>query len=375
MAGLRNGVSGLRRCRFPEVPFSTFVGEVTGLDDIAIALDEGFDCRSNRLAALAFAQDDFRDGIAAALTKYRSERIGLFLGTTTSGILATEIAYRQRNLETGTLPPEFDYSKTQNTFSLAEFARRELGLRGPAVVLSSACATTGKVFSSAARMIAAGFCDAAIVGGADTLCATTLCGFHALGLVAEEPCRPFDAARSGISIGEGAGFALLERQDRVASDEEVVLLGVGESSDAYHMSTPHPEGLGAQLSISRALRAARLRPEDIDYINLHGTATSVGDAAEDQAIAGLFGRRTPCSSTKGFTGHTLGAAGIVEAIICFLALRHGVIPGSPHTKTVDPAFGCNYVRENRWGPIARVMSNSFGFGGANCSIILGRTRP
>jgi 3-oxoacyl-[acyl-carrier-protein] synthase-1 len=348
---------------------------VAGLDDIAIELDGRFDCRNNRLAALAFAQDGFRDWVGAARAKYRSERIGLVLGTSTSGILATECAYRRRNHPTGALPAEFDYAKTQNTFSLAEFARRELGLDGPAAVISSACATTAKVFASAARMIAAGFCDAAIVGGADTLCATTLYGFRALGLVAEEPCRPFDLARSGISIGEGAGFALLERMDREVPDDAVLLLGVGESSDAYHMSTPHPRGLGAQLAMTQALRAAGLRPEDIDYVNLHGTGTAVGDAAENQAIVGLFGQRTPCSSTKGFTGHTLGAAGIVEAIICFLALRLGVMPGSPHTRTVDPAFRCHYLREGRPGRIDRVMSNSFGFGGTNCSVIFGWARP
>lgn len=374
-AALSGGVSGLRPCRFPEAPLATFVGEVAGLDNIAVELDGRFDCRNNRLAALALAQDGFRDKVAAARARYRSERIGVFLGTSTSGILATELAYRRRNPATGALPAEFDYAKTHNTFSLAEFARRELELDGPTAIISSACATTAKVFASAARMIAAGFCDAAIVGGADSLCGTTLYGFRSLGLIAEEPCRPFDRARSGISIGEGAGFALVEKLDREPPDDAVLLLGVGESTDAYHMSTPHPEGLGAQIAMAQALRAAGLRPEDIDYVNLHGTGTAIGDAAEDQAVVRLFGQRTPCSSTKGFTGHTLGAAGIVEAVICFLAMSLGVMPGSPHTRNVDPAFRCHYLRESSRGRIDRVMSNSFGFGGTNCSVIFGRARP
>ncbi len=242
---------------------------------------------------------------------------------------------------------------------------------GPAFVVSAACATTGKVFATAARMIAAGLCDAAIVGGADTLCATTLYGFRSLNVMSEEPCRPFDADRCGISIGEAAGFALLERPS-ATGDDSVLLLGVGESSDAYHMSSPHPDGIGARLAMERALTAAGLAPRDIDYVNLHGTATPVGDAAEDRAVSELFGSATPCSSTKGYTGHTLGASGIVEALFSALAILHGMVPGSPHTRAVDPGFRSRYLLATENARIDRVMSNSFGFGGANCSLLLGR---
>jgi 3-oxoacyl-[acyl-carrier-protein] synthase-1 len=220
-------------------------------------------------------------------------------------------------------------------------------------------------------MSASGLCDAAIVGGADTLCATTLFGFHALGVVAEAPCRPFGAARRGISIGEAAGFVLLERPGPEHGADTLRLLGAGESADAYHMSSPHPEGAGAQLAMARALAAAGLAPADIGYINLHGTATLVGDAAEDHAVAALFGA-TPCSSTKGFTGHTLGASGAVEAIFCALAIQHGFMPGSPHTSEVDPSFRTNYVLQAAPAQLDHVISNSFGFGGANCSLVLGR---
>lgn len=374
LAALRNGRSGLIPCRFAGASLSTYVGEVAGLDDFVVSGEYGFDCRNNRLAAMALAQDGFAEAVAAARETYGPARIGVFLGTSTSGILETELAYQRRDPTTRALPPNFDYARTHNTFSLAAFVRDRLDLTGAAVVVSSACATTAKVFGTAARMIAAGVCDAAVVGGADTLCGTTLYGFRSLGLVSEEPCRPFDASRSGISIGEGAGFALLERPERCRTDSGIMLLGVGESSDAYHMSSPHPEGIGARLAMEQALSAANLRPRDIDYLNLHGTATAVGDASEDRAIASLFGSATPCNSTKGFTGHTLGAAGIVEAVISALSIRFGFIPGSPHTQTVDPDFRSFYMVDHRLSQVEHVMSNSFGFGGTNCSIILGRAR-
>jgi 3-oxoacyl-[acyl-carrier-protein] synthase I len=373
LTALRAGRSGLHPCAFDAVPFATYVGEIDGLDAAPMWNDlAGFDCRNHRLAAFALQRDGFASAVAAARERYGSGRIGVFLGTSTSGLLQSEIAYRQRDGQTGQLPREFDYARTHNTYSLARFVREKLELAGPAFVVSTACAATAKVFGSAARMIATGVCDAAIVGGADTLCATTLFGFRSLGVISDEPCRPFDADRRGISIGEAAGFVLLERAvDRSAVDA-VWLLGVGESTDAYHMSSPHPEGVGARLAMERALAAAGLAPADIDYINLHGTATPVGDAAEDRAVADLFGPATPCSSTKGFAGHTLGASGVVEAVFCALGIRHGFMPGSPHTRAVDPGFRSRYLQAGTSARVDRVMSNSFGFGGANCSLVLGR---
>jgi 3-oxoacyl-[acyl-carrier-protein] synthase-1 len=296
----------------------------------------------------------------------------VFAGTSTSGLLQTETAYRQRDPATGVLPAGFDYVSTHNTYSLARFVRAFCDLQGPAFVVSTACAATAKVFASAARMITAGLCDAAVVGGVDSLCATTLYGFHSLGVIADEPCRPFDAERRGISIGEAGGFALLERVGAEHGADTIQLLGFGESADAYHMSSPHPEGIGARLAMERALAAAGLTPGQIDYINLHGTATAVGDAAEDHAVFDLFGAGTPCSSTKGVCGHTLGASGAIEAAFCALAIQHGFLPGSPHTRVLDPGFRVQYVSAGRAARIERVMSNSFGFGGVNCSLILGR---
>ena len=331
-----------------------------------------FDCRNNRLAQLGLEQDGFAASVRAAVEKYGPTRVGVFIGTSTAGILQTELAYRRRDADTGALPADFIYGTTHNTFSVADFTRQYFGLSGPAVAVSSACSSSAKVFSSARRMLAAGLIDAAVVGGVDSLCLTTLYGFNSLGLISAQPCRPFDAARDGISIGEAAAFALLERPPEHLPANAVLLLGVGESSDAYHMSSPHPEGLGARMAMQNALTMAGLQPADIDYINLHGTATQSNDAAEGKAVMDLFGSTTPCSSTKGATGHTLGAAGGVEAVICALALQHGLQPAGLNTRQTDPALPLNYLLDNRNQPMTYVLSNSFGFGGTNCSLIFGR---
>ena len=368
---LRERRSGLAPCDFETVALDTWIGRVAGLESLRVRPDlAAYDCRNNRLAQLGLETDDFAGAVAAARERYGAARIGVFVGTSTSGILETEHAYRHRDPQTGALPPGFRYAETQNTFSLADFVRRTLALEGPACVVSSACSSTAKVFGNAARMIAAGVCNAAVVGGVDTLCLTTLCGFHSLELTSRGPCRPFDAERDGISIGEGAGFALLERLP-AADGAAAALLGIGESSDAYHMSTPHPEGLGAKLAMERALESAGLGPSEVDYVNLHGTGTRTNDAAEDRAVSDLFDAVTPCSSTKGATGHLLGAAGITEAIICILAMGRDLMPGSANTRTVDPALKCNYLVANREGRVRRTLSNSFGFGGSNCSLVLG----
>jgi len=228
------------------------------------------------------------------------------------------------------------------------------------------------VFASAQRMIQAGLIDAAVVGGVDSLCLTTLYGFSSLDLLSSQPCRPFDVARDGISIGEAAAFALLERVPAGVAGDAVLLLGVGESSDAHHMSSPHPEGLGARIAMQGALSAAQLQPADIDYINLHGTATPGNDLAESKAVSAVFGSGTACSSTKGATGHVLGAAGGLEAVICALALQNGLLPGGLNTRELDPALPLDYLLHNREQPVRRVISNSFGFGGTNCSLVFGR---
>jgi 3-oxoacyl-[acyl-carrier-protein] synthase-1 len=376
LESLRAQRSGLAPCVFETVDLDTHIGEVPAVDDVRLpARLQRFDCRNNRLAQLGIAEDGFDDAVAASAGRWGRDRVGLFLGTSTSGMLDTEVAYRRRDPKTGALPAGFDYAGTHNTYSLAAYLQEILGLEGPSAVVSSACSSSAKVFGAARRMIAAGLIDAAVVGGVDSLCLTTLYGFHSLQLVSRAPCRPFDIDRDGISIGEAAAFALLERPTDSLDAQAVLLLGVGESSDAYHMSSPHPDGRGAQAAMLQALAAAALTPEDIDYINLHGTGTPSNDSAEGNAVAAVFAdrkRAVEASSTKGATGHALGAAGALEAVICALALRHGLLPGSANTRRVAPSPGFDYLCANRARPIARALSNSFGFGGSNCALVLGR---
>ena len=365
--------SGLKICEFETVGIDTHIGEVPGVDAVRLPAElSRFDCRNNRLAELALRQDGFADVVQRSASRWGHRRIGVFIGTSTAGILQTELAYRQRDRLTGALPPSFEYGSTHNSFSVADYLRQRLQLEGPAVAVSCACASSAKVFGSARRMIEAGLIDAALVGGVDSLCLTTLYGFHSLQLSSPTPCRPFDVARDGISIGEAAAFALLERPAENLNSDGVLLLGVGESSDAYHMSAPHPEGHGARRAMQAALAAANLDASAIDYINLHGTGTPSNDRSESHAVTSVFGPTTPGSSTKGATGHTLGAAGALEAVISAIALQNDLMPGGVHTMQIDPTLTAYYIRENRRSPVAHVLSNSFGFGGTNCSLIFGR---
>ena len=331
-----------------------------------------WDCRNNRLAHLALKQDGFLDDCVRLRERYGADNIGVFLGTSTSGIGLTERAYRERHA-TGELPEWFSYSHSQDMFTLPAFVRSALGLTGPALAVSTACSSSAKVFATAARYMQAGLCQAALVGGVDSLCLMTLFGFHSLQLVSASPCRPADAERDGINLGEAAGFALLEWPDASGGTESPLLMGFGESGDAHHMSAPHPEGAGAALAMRAALERAGLQPADIDWVHLHGTGTPANDKAEDLALRQVFGPGQASSSTKGWCGHTLGAAGIMGFGIAVLALEHGLVPASLNTRRVDPAIDADIVLENRKQPVSRVMVNAFGFGGSNASLVVGRT--
>ena len=372
---LREAQSGLTANDLDWAPLPCWIGRVDGIDaadDMTFpAALADYDCRNHRLALLALEQDGFAAEVAAAKQRYGSTRVGVFLGTSTSGILSTEIAYQRRDPASGSLPADFHYETTHNLDATTEFVRRMLGLTGPAMTISTACSSSAKVFCLAERFMRLGLIDAAVVGGVDSLCHTTLYGFNALQLVSPEICRPFDVARRGLSIGEAAGFALLDKEDSAAATS-LRLLGYGETSDAHHMSTPHPDGDGARRAMLAALASAQLDAHEIDYINLHGTATPANDRAEGRAVHGVFGAATACSSTKGFTGHTLGAAGITEAVIAMLSLEQDFIPGSPTTQAVDPDTQCGIVLAGRAGPVSKVMSNSFGFGGSNCVLVFGK---
>ena len=374
LRALREGRSGLAPNDLDWAPLPCWIGRILGLiadDQIEFpATLRDFDCRNNRLALLALEQDGFVAAAGDARRRFGAQRVGVFIGTSTSGILSTELAYQHREPQSGRLPAAYRYETTHNLDATTEFVRRVLGLTGPAMTISTACSSSAKVFCLAERFIRLGLIDAAVVGGVDSLCHTTLYGFSSLQLVAPDVCRPFDVARRGLSIGEAAGFALVERAG--SSGAAVQLLGYGETSDAHHMSTPHPQGEGARRAMHEALDRARLTPAEIDYVNLHGTATPANDRAEDHAVHDVFGAAIACSSTKGFTGHTLGAAGITEGAIALLCIDHNFVPGSPTTRNVDPEMRCAIVIEGGDGPVDRVMSNSFGFGGSNCALLFGR---
>jgi 3-oxoacyl-[acyl-carrier-protein] synthase-1 len=362
--------SGLRACDFPGMDPVGYIGRVAGLEDAALpAALKSYDCRNNRLAYAALQSDGFADAVAAARERHSGARIAVVLGTSTSGMEEVEGAYRHRDAA-GALPASFHFRETQDFYSAAALLREVLELSGPALVLSTACSSSANAIATAGQWIDAGLIDAAVVGGVDSLCLTTLRGFQALELISREPCRPCDAERTGISLGEAAALMLIERAPRTGGGG-MALLGSGCSNDAHHMSAPHPEGLGARLAMTRALEQARLTPEQIDYINLHGTGTRFNDAAEDLAVRAVFGDRPPCSSTKAWSGHTLGTAGALEAVISLLCIREGLMPGCLNVSALDPELRSNIITENRRAPVHRVLSNSFGFGGNNCSLILG----
>ena len=294
VACLRSEHSALQPNDFTDAPLPCWIGRVDALEQAPLpsALAD-WDCRNNRLAWLGLHQDGFHERVLAARERYGAARVAVLLGTSTASIGATEDAYRQLDAD-GQFPPQLRRPVIHNPHSLAAFVAAALELEGPCLTLSTACSSSAKVFASAARLLALGVIDAALVGGVDTLCGSVLFGFGALELVSRAPCRPFDALRDGISIGEAAGFALLERTDAAPSAPR--LIGYGEATDAHHMSTPHPDGLGAELALRAALERAGLQPAAVDYINLHGTASIKNDEVEAALVARMFPSttRAPC---------------------------------------------------------------------------------
>ena len=370
-AALRRGTSGLAPRQFETAALDAWLGVVDGVDAERLPPElSRFDCRNNRLAAKALKSDGFAAHVARALARYGAARIGVLVGTSTSGILQTELAYRERARD-GALPAWLHYAQTHDTASLAHFVQAMLQLQGPAWVISTACSSGAKAYAAAARLIALGVIDAAVVGGVDSLCMTTLYGFHSLELLSSDVCRPWDLRRNGLSLGEGGSFALLQRD---ADAPKAWLLGCGESSDGHHMSSPHPEGAGAAEAMTAALLDAHLHSDQVDYLNLHGTGTRNNDTAEDLAVCRVFGRAVPVSSTKGHTGHALGAAGAVEAALTLLALRQGVLPAGLHCEQPDPALQANYLLAPQERALSIAASNSFGFGGSNACLVFGAAR-
>ncbi len=360
--------SALGRLTLFDLPFDTPVGEFQGTLPAVRHDLFAYRCRNARLAlaTLNNAQDGLRSAVEAARKRFGPDRIGVIIGTSTSGLLETEKAYRTL-LQEGKMPADFHFLTRHAYQATPRFLQNELGLAGPCYAISTACSSSAKALAAGQRLLHNGVCDAVLAGGADSLCRLTLRGFNALELISDQRCKPMDRNRNGINIGEAAALLLLERDDSSGSP---LLLAGGESSDAHHMSHPHPQGKGAKEAMKMALQQCGLTAEAIDYINMHATATRLNDAVEAKAVAALFGDSIPCSATKGITGHTLGAAGALEAIISLLALQGQWIPGTCGLEAPDPAFGCKIAAQPRIDQrLNTVMSNVFGFGGNNISLI------
>lgn len=320
-----------------------------------------YDSRNNRLLLTALA--DIEDEVNAAIARVGSQRVALVLGTSTSGIGEAEAAVAAS--ERGeTLPPQFDYVQ-QELGSPSLFLAAHLSLEGPAMTISTACSSSARAFITARRLLASGHADVALVGGADSLCGLTLNGFDSLESLSEQRCQPFSAGRDGINIGEGAALFLVSLEPA-----PLALLGDGESSDAWHISAPHPQGEGAERAMRMALTRAGLEAEQVGYVNAHGTATRLNDEMESRALARLFPNKVPVSSTKVLTGHTLGAAGATEAALCCLLIERG-LPLPPQGETADPALAPIALVQEQ-GSVDIIMSNSFAFGGNNVSLIFGK---
>lgn len=361
---LRDSRGGLRSNDFSCAPLNCCIGRVDGVEDAPLPPEHaGWECRNNRLAWMGLQHDGLLAAARDVVARHGPTRVALILGTSTASIGDTELAYRR--LDDGHFPADLRRPQIHTPHSLAGFVAAATGITGPALTISTACSSSAKVFASAERLLRLGLADAALVGGVDTLCDSVLFGFNSLDLVSRQACRPFDVQRDGISIGEAAAFALLERVD--AAPAAPRLIGYGESSDAHHMSTPHPDGRGALTALDDALARAGINADAVDYINLHGTATVKNDEVEAKILS-RFPVRTRASSTKGFTGHILGAAGALEAVIALLAIEHGFVPPSLGCSEPIPDAAAWLALQPESRSVDVALSNSFGFGGNNACL-------
>jgi len=378
LSALYAGRTGLATRSLDEVLPPAF--ELAGREELAVALGPlpaelpplsaalgPFEGRMARMAAHLCAP--LQGALGAALQRYGAVRVGIVVASSTAGLLATEHAHATR-AATGELPPAYRFERTHAFHALVDVLRALTGARGPGYVVSTACSSGNKVFGSAQRLLRSGVVDAVLVGGIDTLCHTTVRGFHSLGILSRSACRPFARDRDGTSIGEGGALLLIER----AAEARVALCGVGEGSDAHHMTQPAPDGSGASRAMLAALNDAGLSAGEIDHINAHGTGTPLNDVAESRAIDQVFGRSVPVAATKAATGHVLGAAAALEAVFAIAAIERGQLPPTLHSEPRDPAVALRIETT----PIAHrsrhVLSNAFAFGGSNACVIFGASQ-
>lgn len=368
---LREGRSALQPNTFTPVPLATWVGRLAAIDDTHLPASlVRWDCRATRAAWLGLQADGFIGAAQAACEEHGATRVGLVLGTSASTIGVSEQAYAQLAADGG-FPDALRSDTLNHMHAVTQFVQQALALQGPCATVSTACSSSAKAFAQAERWLRLGLVDAVVVGGVDVLCNSLLFGFAALGLVSPSACQPFAAGRQGISVGEAAGFALLQR-----GQGPVVLLGHGESNDAHHMSSPHPEGRGAEQALDAALARTGLQAHQVDTVSLHGTATARNDEVEAALVARRYRPDVHASAIKGLVGHTMGAAGMLGALACVLAVRDGLCAGTVGTAQADPALGDTFGRQLQAAPsqtAVRVAAcHAFGFGGNNAVLLLGR---
>lgn len=363
LAALYAGRSGLAASSYAE-PLRVALGALPeALPELPARL-RAYDTRLARMAALL--TEPMQAQLSAAVRRHGAGRVGVVVASSTGGLAASEQAFRAAASD-GCLPQTYSFERSHAFYALATVLRELSGARGPGYVVSTACSSGNKVFGCAQRLLAAGIVDAVLVGGIDTLCQVTVRGFHSLGILSAQPCRPFARERDGTSIGEGGALFLIER----GLDAAVVLCGVGECSDAHHMTQPAPDGSGAAAAMRLALAAAGLDSSQVDHVNAHGTGTPLNDAAEARAIEAVLGTRVPVASTKGATGHMLGAAAAMEAVFALAAIERGQLPPSLGCDPRDPEIKLELCEATQAQTCRHVMSNALAFGGSNASVIFG----
>lgn len=363
LESLRAARHGLRPCPL-DVPFEMMCGVVPGPIPTVPERQARLAVRQLEIGWLAY--QEIAPAVAEVIERRGPQRVGAVLGTSTGGIAHTEEAFFEWR-ETSSLPRRYNLD-AHSFHTIGRMLREEAGWRGPTTVVSTACSSSAKVFSSARRLLRSGRCDAVLVGGVDSLALTTVRGFHSLSASSAGLCRPFSAERDGMNVGEGAAFVLLERDAPAGAQLRAHLAGIGESNDAFHMSAPDPEGRGAIAAMKAALADAGLSASAIDYINAHGTGTVRNDVAEARAIAHVLGKEVPVVSTKSYTGHMLGAGGATEAVFSLIALEQQWIPANLGLDPVDPEIQLDLPTQPREASVRHVLSNSFAFGGSNVTL-------
>ncbi|HEY4182495.1 MAG TPA: beta-ketoacyl synthase N-terminal-like domain-containing protein [Kofleriaceae bacterium] len=354
---------------FEELPFTTLLGVLPTLPD-----DLDFPCAQTRLASVAFASvRQLRSAAARTVARWGSMRVAYVFASSTGGLEQSERAIAPSPLRPA--PAVFSYADHLMDATSDSIAHN-LGASGPRIAISTACSSSFKGLATAARLIDHGIADAVIVGSADSLCRTTIYGFHSLGLLAPTATEPFSTARNGITLGEGSAYVVLERAtDATRADALAQVSGIGAASDAYHHTSPHPEGLGGQLAMREALARASLAASEIDFVSAHGTGTKLNDTAEALAASRVFEGAVPMTATKSLTGHTLGSAGLTSLVLALESIRRQVIPATRLTAPVDDALGISLVTRLTEARVRHVLVNAFGFGGSNASVVLSQVAP